>query len=120
MHPLESLEVVKNMLRALAEREEPLVSELPPAPGSRAERYVQLLCPDLHPVDVVAAAPGASGGGHAGGGASGGAGSLLARVDALEAEVEVLRGAVRRLATSLGEPDPFGQGPPSPAPVAGT
>src|SRR3954470_13670382 len=50
MHPLESLDVVKDMLRALTEREEPLVRELPPLPGSRAERYVQLLCPDLHPV----------------------------------------------------------------------
>src|SRR5215208_939996 len=52
MHPLESLDVVKNMLRAMQDREEPLVRELPPAPGSRAERYAQLLCPDLHPLDA--------------------------------------------------------------------
>src|SRR4029453_1764650 len=50
MHPLESLDVVKSMPRGLAERSEPLVRELPPAPGSRAERYVQLLCPELHPI----------------------------------------------------------------------
>ena len=52
MHPLESLDVVKNMLRAMQERGEPLVRELPPAPGSRAERYAQLLCPNLHPLDL--------------------------------------------------------------------
>lgn len=102
MHPLESLDVVKNMLRALNEREEPMVRELPPAPGSRAERYVQLLCPDLHPLDVPAetsstsdvkptsTAPGMS-----------------QRLDALEAEVSLLRDGLRRLARSVGEPDPF-------------
>src|SRR5215213_11101574 len=52
MHPMETLDVVRDMLRALSSREEPLVRELPPAPGSRAERYMQLLCPDLHEVDV--------------------------------------------------------------------
>jgi uncharacterized protein YceH (UPF0502 family) len=114
MHPLESLELVKDMLRALTERQEPLVRELPPAPGSRAERYVQLLCPDLHPVEA-AAVPGM---GEAGGG--GGAASLADRVQALEAEVELLRAALRRIAASLGEPDPFGQNPPAPAQVAGT
>jgi uncharacterized protein YceH (UPF0502 family) len=118
MHPLESLEVVKNMLRALTEREEPLVRELPPAPGSRAEPYMQLLCPDLHEVDATAVAQAVSGGGHAGGGS--GTASLSARVEALEAEVELLRGALRRMATSLGEPDPFGQNPPPPTPAAGT
>ena len=49
MHPMETLDAVKDMLRALSEREEPLVRDLPPTPGSRAERYAQLLCPDLHP-----------------------------------------------------------------------
>ena len=50
MQPLESLEVVKGLLNALAAREEPLARELPPMPGSRAERYAQLLCPALHPI----------------------------------------------------------------------
>src|SRR5687768_15944233 len=54
MTPLESLDVVRDMLRALREREQPLVRELPPSPGSRAERYAQLLCPDLHPHDTPA------------------------------------------------------------------
>ena len=57
MHPLESLEDVKQMLRALSERSEPLVRDLPPSPGSRAERYAQLLCPDLPPLDAPAPVP---------------------------------------------------------------
>lgn len=54
MHPLESPEVVTNVLEHLAGRDEPLVQRLPPAPGSRADRYAQLLCPDLHPLDAAA------------------------------------------------------------------
>src|SRR3954471_3407198 len=50
MHPLESLDVVKNALRGLSVRDEPLVRDLPPSPGSRAERYAQLLCPEAHAV----------------------------------------------------------------------
>src|SRR5438067_2998594 len=52
MHPLASLEEVKGHLRALSDRTEPLVHELPPSPGSRAERYEQLLCPEMHLVEA--------------------------------------------------------------------
>jgi uncharacterized protein YceH (UPF0502 family) len=101
MQAFESIEAVKNMLAALMTREEPLVKELPPSPGSRAERYAQLLCPELHPVDAspapvtsadtsIQSPPG-----------------LSARVESLEREVAQLRGALMRLATSIGEPDPF-------------
>src|SRR5918993_670901 len=83
MHALESLDVVKNMLRALSEREVPLAREIPPAPGSRAERFVQLLCPDLHPLDAAVAAPVSTGAVHPA--ASGG--GLAARVETLEGEV---------------------------------
>src|SRR4051794_35418930 len=55
MQPFETLERVTDMLRALMEREEPLVKQIPPAPGSRAERFVQLLAPDAHSIDVSAA-----------------------------------------------------------------
>lgn len=103
MHPLESLDVVKQMLRALGDREEPLVRELPPAPGSRAERFVQLLCPDLHPLDAPAAAPATAIPSAPAGGALG------ERVASLEAEVKVLRDALRRLAQSVGEPDPLAE-----------
>jgi uncharacterized protein YceH (UPF0502 family) len=109
MHPFETLDDVKNMLRALADREEPMVKEVPPAPGSRAGRYAQLLCPDLHPLE-----------GGAGGGASSeetgapveprsaaaGAG-LTDRVVRLESDVARLRTALTRLAASLGEADPL-------------
>jgi uncharacterized protein len=47
MHPLESVEVVTNVLDHLMQREEPLVRTVAPAPGSRATRYAQLLCPIL-------------------------------------------------------------------------
>lgn len=103
MHPLESLDVVKNMLRALNEREEPMVRELPPAAGSRAERYAQLLCPELHPLD--APAPSAPSVAKANSIAPG----MSQRLDALEGEVSTLRNALRRLAESVGEPDPFAE-----------
>jgi hypothetical protein len=107
MHPLESLDVVKNMLRALAEREEPLVRELPPEPGSRAERYVQLLCPELHPIDATPAPASAQTSNPAPSVPRAPADSLAARVETLEAEVATLREALRRLAQAVGEPDPL-------------
>jgi uncharacterized protein YceH (UPF0502 family) len=57
MHPLESLESVQAILESLATREIPLAKEIAPAPGSRAPRWIQLLCDGLHPLDRVAAAP---------------------------------------------------------------
>lgn len=101
MAPLESLEVVKGLLTALAERSEPMVRELPPAPGSRAERYVQLLCPALHPLNTPAdvAAPVAPSS------ATSSGPTLSDRVAKLEAEVSALRDTVNRLASALGEPE---------------
>jgi len=55
MHNLSSLDVVEQALRFLIDRDPPLVKELPPAPGTRSRRYVQLLCPDLHPLNAPAA-----------------------------------------------------------------
>ena len=107
MQPLKSIEAVKNMLAALMTREEPLVRELPPSPGSRAERYVQLLAPDSHPIESPAAtvATIASTPGHAP------AGNLTSRVEMLEGEVAELRKALQALAASIGEPDPFAARP---------
>jgi uncharacterized protein YceH (UPF0502 family) len=109
MHPLESLDIVKSMLRALQERDEPLVRELPPAPGSRAERCAQLLCPDLHPLDAPVAAPGPEAQARAQPTAvsSFGGASMAERVQKLEREVDALRLAVRRLAEAVGEKDPL-------------
>jgi uncharacterized protein YceH (UPF0502 family) len=101
MHPLESLEVVKNLLEALMQREQPLAKQIPPAPGSRAERYVQLLSPALYPEDPVAS-PLASNDEP-----SQAQSSLQERLMALEAEVAALRSALSKLAIAVGEPDPF-------------
>ncbi len=103
MQPFESLQVVQDMLLALMQRDEPLVRQLPPAPGSRAERFVQLLCPELHPLNVVADEGKVLSEG-------GSTPSLASRVSALESEVTELRAAVRKLAAALGEPDPFASG----------
>jgi len=100
MQPMESLERVRDMIRALSERAEPYVKELPPAPGSRAERFVQLLCPDLHPLDAPARAVAV---------ATTNGNSLTDRVEKLEAEVDSLKSAVSRLAQALGEPDPLAE-----------
>jgi hypothetical protein len=104
MQAFESLEAVKNMLTALMEREEPLVKELPPSPGSRAERYVQLLAPDAHPADAVASGAVIS---QAPASNSGPVLSLTDRVTQLESEVRTMREVIRQFAQTLGEPDPF-------------
>jgi len=88
-----------------------MVKRLPPAPGSRAERYVQLLAPDLHldedPVPGMASpAPVATTGSPTGSPIPAPSGSppLEARVAALETEVANLRRALSSLAEQLGEP----------------
>ena len=55
MHALDSLETVENVLEALAKRPSPLAMRVAPAPGSRAARYAQLLCPGLHAVEPAPA-----------------------------------------------------------------
>jgi uncharacterized protein YceH (UPF0502 family) len=102
MYALESLEMVKNVLQQLMNRPEPLVSQVSPAPGSRAERYIQLLSPDLHPLDEsaqadsseIARAPGA-------------APTTSERITTLEREVQALRAALQKLATEIGASDPL-------------
>ena len=115
MQAFESLPSAEGFLRSLMDRPEPLVRRLPPVPGSRAERYAQLLSPDAHPLDPAAAtmtasptaavplppavlAPADAG--------------LADRVAALEGEVATLREALRRLAQSLGADDPLNQSTP--------
>lgn len=99
MAEMESIEETRDMLATLMQREEPLVRELPPSPGTRAERYVQLLSPEAHPTEAAPAAVAPR---------PAGAGSPLAeRVEKLEAEVQSLRSALRRLAEAVGEPDPL-------------
>jgi hypothetical protein len=103
MQAFESIEAVKNMLAALMTREEPLVKELPPSPGSRAERYSQLLSPDAHRVEEGSSQQPAAVVPAAGGTVL----SLGERVTQLEGEVRMLREVIQRLAQNLGEGDPF-------------
>ncbi len=59
MQPFESLEAVEQTLATLASdgaAATALVRELPPLRGTRAPRWMQLLCPDLHPISIDAAA----------------------------------------------------------------
>jgi uncharacterized protein len=111
MQPLESLDVVRAALQRLIDRPEPLVQRIP---GGRAERFAQLLCPKLHPLEE----PGypqaeAEGGQRSGVAVSGtgtggpveGAPSVVDRLSAVEAQVSELRRIVERLAESLGASD---------------
>lgn len=104
MHHLDTIEFVKETLTKLAAREEPLVKELPPSPGSRAERWAQLLAPDAHPLDV----PAADTTGTTIAASTPSNRSLTERIEKLEGEVAQLREIVRKLSAALGEGDPFG------------
>lgn len=96
MSPVDSQEHMHQLLRTLLDRG--FVERLPPSPGARAERYVQLLSPGLHPLDVPA--PASSQQAPATGTASPG---LEARVSVLEAELARLRSQLGVLAAKLGE-----------------
>jgi uncharacterized protein YceH (UPF0502 family) len=93
MSPIESLDAAKELLRALNDRPEPLAKEILPSPGSRAERYVQLLCPELHPLQSAATTPTATAPADP---------SLADRVAKLESEVIALREGLQRLSEALG------------------
>ncbi len=108
MHPLESTDIVKNVLDSLMQRVEPMVRELPPAAGDRSPRYMQLLCPNLHPETTMSPARDNRLGSGSGGAAhhlpisQGHADELANRVGDLEQEVARLRHIIEEMATSLG------------------
>jgi len=119
MHPIDSLEAAQATVDAMIARPEPLIVELPPRPGTRAKRYAQLLCPDLHPLDHAGASDSDDDGDVDADGSDGGAGfqpagrgapipaalqALEDRIAALESEVRDLRAALERLSTALGGP----------------
>lgn len=99
MSPLDSLEQLMTVLAGMIERG--YVRRVAPGPGSRAERYMQLLAPDLHALETPESV--GSGGGGAREAAPPGSG-LAARVEALEAEVERLARQVAALAAKLEAP----------------
>lgn len=98
MQPIESLDQLMDVLEPLIARG--FVQRVAPVPGSRAERYVQLLSPGLHPLDARQPAYAAASS-EAPGPATPVA-NLAARVEALEAEVERLRQQCQALAAKLG------------------
>jgi uncharacterized protein YceH (UPF0502 family) len=95
-HPFESTGSVEELLNHLAEREEPLVVELPRVPGQHQTRWVHLLG---GPVDVEALTAAASASAPRVAAAAGGLGD---RVAELEAEVARLRSRLEALEEALG------------------
>lgn len=96
MHQLESMEGTHEILKGLmaAQGDRPaLIKEVPPPPGSRGMRYVQLLCPDLHRLDIPASADEATG-------------TVVEddRIARLEERVELLAQTVRALAAKASLP----------------
>ena len=97
MHPLESLEVVQSILDHLSNKDQPMVREVAPAPGSRAKRFAQLLCPDAHPIEAASSASSSTTPTTATHNNS----DLEKRIETLEREVDELRSVVNTITNSL-------------------
>jgi len=106
MAPIETLDEAETRVRALVERDEPLVRAIPAAPGSRAGRYRQLLTAGADPVAENIAPPQAAATSAAQIQTPSG-GGLAEHVAKLQQDVASLRAAVSKLATEMGSPDPF-------------
>ncbi|HEX8525182.1 MAG TPA: YceH family protein [Tepidisphaeraceae bacterium] len=107
MQPLNTLDDVKNLLTSLSQRDEPLIKQIAPSPGSRAERYAQLLTPIAEtttaqptPATPISQAPASPSTAES-------TSDLLTRLSTLEQEVHHLRTALQKLAANIGEPDPL-------------
>ncbi|HVP72552.1 MAG TPA: YceH family protein [Phycisphaerales bacterium] len=94
MQALESTEVVKNILDSLMNRTEPYVRDLPPAPGDRAPRFMQLLCPEAHPFDAAPAPTAPPSPTTVGASASN---EVMQRLERLEREVEQIKQVLQTL-----------------------
>lgn len=97
MVEIPSPEYLREILGSLLDRG--LIRRVPAGQGSRAERVAQILCPDLHSVEIDETAPARS--------PRPGAVSereVSSRLAALEGEVERLASQLRKLAETLGEP----------------
>ena len=100
MHPLESLEVVQSVLDHLSNRDQPMVREVAPAPGSRAKRYAQLLCPAAHPIEAATSDSSSTSPTTA----SCNSIDIEERIASLEREVKELRSAINAITHSLSAP----------------
>lgn len=101
MQPFDSLEAVEAVLAGLSSRDEPLVKEHPPLPGSRAPRWAQLLCPELHPL-TAGAWPSAEPHTLTHSSVESAPDLRDERIMALESRVAALEQAIHELRTSLG------------------
>ncbi len=97
MQPIATLDDAKMLLRGLKEQQEPLVRELPAEPGTRAEKYAQLLSPASHAVPPAQATTAAVAAPASGGGGAAGGSSLAERVARLETDVAELRKIIDEL-----------------------
>ncbi|WP_373509269.1 YceH family protein [Thiocapsa sp.] len=88
------LEQVTRILRGMAERDRPLVVELPRQPGKREERFAHLLCGRPKIEEMAESVPSGSG-----------EPSRNVRIEALEAEVAELRAEIDRLWSLTGLED---------------
>jgi uncharacterized protein YceH (UPF0502 family) len=106
MHPFDSLEAVEGVLTGLATRPTPLVREHPPLPGSRANRWSQLLCPGLHQIAegaaTGAAMPVTQESGRTSAADATRDAELVERVAGLESRVSELERVLTELRASLG------------------
>jgi hypothetical protein len=101
MVPIETLEELAALLERLRGRG--LVERLAPSPGTRAERYVQLLAPGLHPVDAASApAESATRGAERASAPAAPRPSVEGRVEALERRVDDLSSKLDALVAELG------------------
>lgn len=96
MHAFESTEAVEASLKSLADRPAPMARRLDPAPGSRAPRWAQTLCPTLHPLDAPAPRAGAP--------VETADADMLERLERLEGEVAALREQLSRFLASRNRP----------------
>lgn len=97
MHAMETLEIVQSVLDELMGTTEPMVQRIAPRPGDRAERYLQLLCPDAVDAAMQTSEAVASPTGEPAGTAT-----LSQRVAELETQVQQLRSGFRKLCEQLG------------------
>lgn len=102
MHDLGTLEQVTETVRGLMKRAEPYVKEIAPEPGSRANRFVQLFCPNLHPFEAGARVPAQSSLSQPARSGSGGNDPLERRVAELERTVADLRAQLKQLQEFAG------------------
>ena len=102
MHPFDSLETTQNVIDSLIARDEPLAAKLP---GSRADRYAQLLCPELNAIQErsgASAAPVAASAPRAASSSSSHVhADLEPRIAALEEEVARLRRDIEQITQAL-------------------